>query len=554
MTPQASSRSLWSISYGDYELTVDRRALAYCLTETKTNTVWANWLSLGWVELEERETGAITRHDFGSLRCISVSEKSGVQGKRILFGLDIHGVPIDIYLICSQREIQIQVEANRDSKNHKIAGFGLAPGLCAVTDKADSFLVFPLRDGAILYARDAPETPLPLPIWESEGLTMPFVGAVRDASALTLITDSVYAAFVLCRHPDNAASLDLQFERDPERRRLDMRLILLPHGDPVLIAQTYREKIIGENNHVTLRRKIRERPALDSVIGAAFLSPYVTADIVAERLNATGNVHFLVDGPERAPGNDVKGTMLAADTFKKSPNRWETIDARLSEMAALKSQYLAVGSLTGGDWSAIALDYWTQGIARRDPPPAAKLQKAVSVPLYAVVYHDSVIATAFLNERWIPRFLSALLNLSLPHFAVSQRSLDDAPKEDSGTRYQMIQRICAVLGPLHRLTLSAFLTAHCFLTPDFKVEQAIYSDKTCIIINQSDNDIYETPELTLPPLGFYVRHAQMEAHDALRVGDTIFSTRAWRIRQARDGKPLETSGDTISGEFPPPGD
>jgi hypothetical protein len=108
------------------------------------------------------------------------------------------------------------------------------------------------------------------------------------------------------------------------------------------------------------------------------------------------------------------------------------------------------------------------------------------------------------------------------------------------------------LGPLHRLAFAAFLTAHRFLTPDYLVEEAVYSDKTRVVINQSETETYESEDLTLPPLGFYVRHAQMEAHDALRVGDRTFAPRAWRIARSQDGKPLEQSEDVLPQEFPVP--
>jgi hypothetical protein len=136
-------------------------------------------------------------------------------------------------------------------------------------------------------------------------------------------------------------------------------------------------------------------------------------------------------------------------------------------------------------------------------------------------------------------FLRSLLSLSLPLYNTTR---------DEYTEW--IERTRTVLGSLHRLTFTAFLTAHRFLTPDFLVEEAVYSDKTRVVINQSETEMYEGGDLTLPPLGFYVRHAQMEAHDALRVGDQTFPTRAWRIARSRDGKPLEQSEDVLRQEFP----
>jgi hypothetical protein len=95
-----------------------------------------------------------------------------------------------------------------------------------------------------------------------------------------------------------------------------------------------------------------------------------------------------------------------------------------------------------------------------------------------------------------------------------------------------------LLNPLHRLSFAAFLSEHRFLTPDFAVEEARYTNGAYILINQSETDSYETEQVTLPPLGFYVRHPQMVAHDALRVGEEQFSTRAYRITRSQDSKPL----------------
>jgi hypothetical protein len=107
----------------------------------------------------------------------------------------------------------------------------------------------------------------------------------------------------------------------------------------------------------------------------------------------------------------------------------------------------------------------------------------------------------------------------------------------------------AILCHLHALTFPAFLTAHQFLTPDFLVEEALYSDKTRVVINQSKTETYDAGEFLLPPGGFYVRHPLFEAHDALRVGTVEFPQRAWRVRRSLDGKPLEQSEQVEEREF-----
>jgi hypothetical protein len=613
--------STWSIAFGDYALLVDRKALTYHLTETKTGTVWAEGLSLGWVALENRETGEITRHAFGEMTQFSVSEKAGPQGKRILFGLDIHGVPIDLYLICSLREIQMVVEANRDSTTHKIAEFCLLPGLCSVPDDNRSYLVLPHGDGAMLLAKDTPSgVPQRVPVWGHKSgfiVTMPFVGAVQPFSALALITDSAYAEFELSRSGTGQTNLDIAYSRDPERRRIDLRAVLLPSGDHVAIARTYREKVIGDQNHVTLRRKAREKPALEQVLGAGmfglhvaeqegsplsgavalardlkqnlgidrgicllYLNDALPVDEVraaASSINELGYVVSLIPSVGRSAPDllttaeqhepDEKAfrefaeangeyfgclNVCRSEHLSEDRSRWEAMDEHIAAMSHAQAQSKIVVAVDGFDWSALASDIWRRYL--RDPhgkynweADRHRGKPPIALPLYATIYHDAVIAfTGNTPDQDRQPFLRSLLNLSpLPVYLKPWYYF----RSDDDTR-SWVQRTYAVLGLLHRLTFSSFLTAHRFLTADFLVEEAVYSDKTHVVINQSETETYNGGDLTLPPLGFYVRHAQLEAHDALRVGDRMFDTRAWRIARSQDGKPLEESEDVLRQEFP----
>ncbi len=486
--------SIWSIAYADYELIVDRRSLTYQLTETKTQTLWANDLPLGWIELEDRETAAVSRYDFGALRCLSVSEKSGPQGKRILFGLDIHGIPIDLYLICSQREIQIQLEANRDSKTHRISAFGLLPGLCSVAEDTDGYRIVPFTQATYLLSSNADSDRI-YRNWEE--LAMPFIGAVRKSapgiqSALGLFTDSAYLDVSIHRQ-----DIELIYRRDPERRRLDLRCLIFPQGDSLSIARAYREKIIAENGHITLRKKSRESIALHDFLegGVGDFIP------VAHHLS-----------PE------------------DRTNRWEAMEERLSEIAQFHAQNQLIVLDRVQDWAAIAADGWLCETNVTDAQLTPALQ--ATLPLLATIYRDCVVPFAPLRHPFATQdLLRALVHLALPR-------IDSVPDGETMERGRDAVRL---LKSAYHLTFSAFLTAHRFLTPDYKVEEAIYSDKTRVIINQSESEIYETEEFSLPPLGFYMRHSQMEAHDALRVGEERFAIRAWRIRQAQDGKSLESS-------------
>ncbi|MBC8142760.1 MAG: hypothetical protein H7Y38_15155 [Armatimonadetes bacterium] len=356
------ANDFWNIAFGAYSLSVNRRDRTYSLTETVSGTVWANALPLGYVELLERESGAVTRYPFGDLQTVSLSEKAGANGKRILFGLDAPGkIPVDVYLTCTEREIQLTVEASRDTRTHRVERVLLLPGLCHVPDEPASYLVIPHGEGAILTAKDAPNEPMPLAVWDAEtGLTMPFVGAVRGSSTLALLTDSAYAVADLTRS-ETGVTLDLRYERDPERRRLDARIVLLPGGDYVAVARAYRDKVIGDGGHVSQRKKRRDRAGSFSV-------------------------------------------MVAVPPLADTANRWRVIED-FEETMREPNESPRVAALSG-DWASPFLDGWQYP----DAPP----RFATPVPLLAVVYRD---ATPFRFGEAIPasaRFLRAALYLAEP--------------------------------------------------------------------------------------------------------------------------------------------
>ena len=547
-----SHNTLWQIAFGDYDFALDRRALTYSLTDTKTGTVWADSLSVGWLELENQETSERTRHTFAQMKLVSLSEKSGQQGKRILLGLDCSGIPVDLYFICSQKEIQLTVEASRDTRTHNVQEICLLPGLVSVPDDGLSYLVIPHRDGVILCATDVASEETTLQIWDANnGVTMPFIGAVKNRtfnkpiSALALITDSAYGAFHLARHDDGTASLDTHYSRDSERRRLDIRLVVLPEQNYVGVARAYRNKIIIDRNHVTLRQKMRERPALDLAIGAAYIIE--RNETLSSQLQAIGiDRQIRICDEENQEANTVFLEMLPN---LKNTDRWDFLEAEANRLSARAKKSSLVGVNKKADWAAILVDVWRPGFASNP------LKTAASVPIEQVIYHDSVVAPVGLWSSTAPLihkvwwFLGAVLRIAPPLYGHRERFLDPS-QDDFAIQYQeYIRRTYAVLEPLHRLSFAAFLSEHRFLTPDFKVEEARYTNGAYILINQSETDSYDNERVTLPPLGFYVEHPQMVAHDALRVGEEQFPTRACRITRSQDGKSLAESADMLRQEF-----
>jgi hypothetical protein len=230
-----------------------------------------------------------------------------------------------------------------------------------------------------------------------------------------LITDSAYASAEYSEH-----GLDWVFARDPERRRLDLRVLPATPGHPndaICIARAYRDKIIRDRNHHTLRKKIRERPNVESLIGAVFFEQAVnlsTAPLIA-------------------------------------PNHWEEMDERLTALSS--SQATVFGAEFACDWSALSVDFWSEALS-------PNLEFGQKVPLLATVYHDSVVMPVKITTP--DNFFDALLTLSPP--------LTPVP-----------EAIQAILCPLHRLTFPAFLVHY---EKNNLKERAIYSNKTEIEIDR----------------------------------------------------------------------
>ena len=530
--------TLFRIAFGDYEFVLDRTSLTYSLTETVTKTVWATALSLGWIELKDRETGTITRTDFGDCKLVSIAEKMGAAGKRILLGLDAPGgVPVDIYLICGPKEIQLTVEASRDSKTHLLERVGLLPGLCRA--EQGGYLVLPNGQGMILRPEEFTDKSCLsrfLHVWDASlGLSMPFIGVVSAQSALSLITDSAYGGIQLTGGVENPLSADWIYTRDPERRRLDIRISILPKGNYISVARTYRDKLIGERNHITLRKKIRERLALGDAMDAFWAHTSETKKAL-QNLQIKKIVVF---------ENHHNTSRLETE------QRWQEMEKHLEEIKSSAESSEFITSSHNADWLGAVVDVWGGG---------QKIQKCGylgrPVPLEAVIYHDSVVSVSAIvwshrrhHPHWPQAFLRALLTLSPPSANLFLSEKAGAEQFLLKGKEKHYQAIGALLSPLYALTFPAFLTTHQFLTPDFLVEEAFYSDKTYVLINQSETEPYDAGEFLLPPCGFYVRHPQFEAHDALRVGELEFSTRAWRVRRSLDGKPLEQSENIEEKEF-----
>lgn len=448
-----SANTVFAVQFGPYDLRLDRTDLTFTLTETATGTVWGTGLPVGWLELASQG-----RVDFGACRLVSLSEKSGATGKRILFGLEAPGgVPVDVYFTCGPKQIQLTVEASRDTRDARVVRVGLLPGL--VASGPDGELVLPLGLGGVL-AAGASETEAAQPSCgdvvldtaapaSDNGLFAAFVGAVRPAvsgrsSGLCVLHDSCYGAARVARDADGWTA-SWEFDADPERRRLDLRVIVIPDADVVSVARAFRDHRVAERGHVTLRQKGRERP---------------------------GAIERILAG-ESAPVFDSEMD------FDAARSRWEALDNVQDLVRELSTDTdLPLVSRFPGEWTAA----WVDGWPALEPESRASGNAIFgdawrSFPLLATVWRDAVAVPVRVGDA--DDFVDALRGL--------------APAASGSA-----QTWAGWLNGLYRATFPAFLVGHRMLGQNQACEEWVWSNRTRVWVNRGQEAVTVDSGMVVP--------------------------------------------------------
>ncbi len=441
MKPAASPNSVFSVAYGPYEFVLDRRDLTVRLRSSADGALLVDGLPLGWIELEPGG-----RVPLGACRLMSLSEKMGHQGKRILFGLEAPGgVPVDVYVICGPKEVQITVEAARDTRSARVVGFGLMPGWCATGAAGE--LVVPWSGGVRVPATGGAAPGIFDVCLGDDGLALfgAFVGSVPSAGGpgLCLIHDSIHGRLRISEGESGKFAC-WEFARDSERRRLDMRVVVVPGADPVSIARAFRDNRIAERAHVTLRRKSRER---------------------------SGILEALALGTEYAPG----------ELDEVPPDRWDGLDRFGAVATAGASRERApLATRFPGEWSAPWVERWVGDWAR----PATVLPKDwTRVPLMEVVWRDAVVSGVRIDTPG--EFLDALLRLGWPEFGSTFPDVDQ-------------------LRRLHGETVGAFVVGHERFGAPVGAECTSWSNGLRVWVNRCGEPVDCGDGRVLPPNGWRV--------------------------------------------------
>jgi len=444
MNGGGSPNTVFAMAFGPYEFHLDRKGLVASIKAGAEDDWLVRSSPLGWIELEPGG-----RIPLGDCRLRSLSEKMGHQGKRILFGLEAPGgVPVDVYVICGPKEVQITVEASRDTRDARVVGFGLLPGWCA-TGRSGA-LVVPWAGGVVVPADGGPAPG----VFDVAGcdedsiLFGAFVGSVPHGvggggAGLCLIHDSIHGRLHVTEEADGK-SATWEFPVEPERRRLDLRIVVVPDVDPLGIARVFRENRIHERSHVTLRRKGRERPAALEAL-------------------ARGEAGVSVDGD------------------RKATDRWDALDRLGSEVKALEAGVPGpIETTFAGEWTAPWVECWTGGWLR---PSNAIPDGWDRVPLMEVVWRDAVVCGRRVDDR--DTFLDALLHLAWP----------EPESNHEGAR---------LLRAVHAATIGAFLVG-CERLPERPESlRTVWSNRMQVTVNAGLEPCVWPDGLRLEPGGWRI--------------------------------------------------
>lgn len=194
--------------------------------------------------------------------------------------------------------------------------------------------------------------------------------------------------------------------------------------------------------------------------------------------------------------------------------------AKLLEM--LRDQGWVVGAEAGVDW-AVPVCTFFEGM----PGAAVGLNGGVEstgfgmmAPLFNLVYHDAVVCywqhgQPFGREDHINHVLHDLLSAQPSSWSFIWDQWQDLKP--------LIGQCYDLLAKLHGRLAHAEMTSHAFLTPNFEVHKATFSDGTEVVVN-FDIQGYDVYGTRIPPKGFLVKIPGEPAQRGCMSRDIVLGT------------------------------
>jgi len=176
---------------------------------------------------------------------------------------------------------------------------------------------------------------------------------------------------------------------------------------------------------------------------------------------------------------------------------------RFALLTELEKRGFIVGTEGGNDWAVPVCTYF-EGLPGSGPGTNAGIEASgfgISVPLFYLVYHDSVICywqhgQPYGREDHINHMLFDLLNAQPSSWSIIHEQFDDLEP--------LIADACKLLGRFHLKTAFCEMVCHEYLKKDFTVQKAIYSDGSEVLVNFGILSFY-LGDLKIPPKGFLLK-------------------------------------------------
>jgi hypothetical protein len=373
------------------------------------------------------------------------------------------------------------------------------------------FTVIPFMQGMLLPKKWPERVWLYDTISYGRGLYMPWWGYQKGDSAAMVILETPADGGCHFSHPAGgptrvgsrwAHSLGkLSYPRQA-------RLCFFRKGNYVTLAKRYRRYVIENGSFVSLNEKIARNPIVKRLIGSPVIHTNILIHIQPEssyynKKDSEKN-HYFVRFDKRAEQlralekRGVNQAYIHLDVFAVVPpdecynpehpvTRKQCLEYRGDCFDFIRTQVGVVSSEEPADWAIPYLDLVHHAPFALNPNPGRGPAMGIPVPLFSLVYHDSIFIPWSLGKGvWgIPENDSGYLH-GLAHAGLPYLSIEPAETE--------LQRV-RIMSNLNKRLALVEMTNHKFLDDNYRKQQTMFADGTIVLIDL-DKDTYTiVPEL-----------------------------------------------------------
>ncbi len=227
-----------------------------------------------------------------------------------------------------------------------------------------------------------------------------------------------------------------------------------------------------------------------------------------------------------------------------------------------RRQFGVFGSEEGFEWAVPHAEYFEGLLSHKTGANMPSVKNGLVIPLFELVYGDSIAIYAHQGDRAAPDnpsyILDHVLYAEMPvyefgnHRYWTDASQDFKPAGGAGDRLiftrgsgagvtdRFIRNTYEVLSPLNRVTAVLPMTDHRFVTPGREVESTRFGDDVDITVNYGSAP-FTTGDTVLPRYGFLVSSPKLVAFCATRFLGVAYSEPTLFVLRSLDGQALDRS-------------